>query len=359
MSQAAAVFEGIHHRFGQQIALQKIDLTIERGAFVVLLGPSGSGKTTLLNILGGFLEPTAGRVLINGADVTNVPPAKRPTTTVFQDYALFPHMSVARNVGFGLDMRRIARQAQGERIEQALEMVGLEGMGRRRIHELSGGQRQRIALARSLVVEPEVLLLDEPLGALDLHLRRQMQHELKQIQRRVGTTFVHVTHDQDEAMSIADVIVVMDQGQIEDVGPPERVYRRPSSRFAARFMGESNLIPVSVIERREHDLLLETPFGGIRLDGRHDTSAARPLEVALRPEQLRLRPLGAALTKGELDLGEAVLRSKDFLGAHHVVGLEHDAGFLLKAHLPQESALQVGERVALSTRDIDLVLLTR
>ncbi|MBE9552237.1 MAG: ABC transporter ATP-binding protein, partial [Proteobacteria bacterium] len=228
--------------FGDKVAVEGIDLEIEEGAIVVLLGPSGGGKTTLLNILGGFLTPTQGRVFIAGADVTEMPAARRPTTTVFQDYALFPHMTIAGNVGFGLKMRGIAGAERAERVARALDMVGLAHTAERRAHELSGGQRQRVALARALVVEPSVLLLDEPLGALDMKLRRQMQEELKAIQRKVGTTFVHVTHDQEEAMAIADRIVVMNNGFIEDMGEPERIYLRPASRFTANFMGENNLI---------------------------------------------------------------------------------------------------------------------
>jgi spermidine/putrescine transport system ATP-binding protein len=232
--------------FGDKAAVEGIDLEIGEGAFVVLLGPSGGGKTTLLNILGGFLEPTEGRVFIAGADVTDIPPARRPTTTVFQDYALFPHMTIAGNVGFGLRMRGVAGAERAERVARALDMVGLAHTAGRRAHELSGGQRQRVALARALVVEPSVLLLDEPLGALDMKLRRQMQEELKAIQRKVGTTFVHVTHDQEEAMAIADSIVVMNNGFIEDMGEPERVYLRPASRFTANFMGENNLVDGTV-----------------------------------------------------------------------------------------------------------------
>ncbi|MEE8203162.1 MAG: ABC transporter ATP-binding protein, partial [Alphaproteobacteria bacterium] len=195
--------DGIRKEYGAVVAVAGIDLSIGRGEFVVLLGPSGSGKTTLLSILGGFIEPTAGRVLIDGEDVTGVAPANRPTATVFQDYALFPHLNVAGNVGFGLMMHKIRGDERERQIEEALNLVGLEGFAGRAIHQLSGGQRQRVALARAIAVRPTVLLLDEPLGALDLALRRQMQDELVRIQKELGTTFIHVTHDQDEAMGIA------------------------------------------------------------------------------------------------------------------------------------------------------------
>ena len=237
---APVTLSGLNHWFGPFHALRDIELQIEAGQYVTLLGPSGCGKTTLLSVLGGFIDPTEGRVLIGGLDLTRVAPAKRPTTTMFQDYALFPHMSIRDNVGFGLRMRGVSRATRHARAETLLDLVGLHEAAGKRPHELSGGQRQRVALARALAVEPDVLLLDEPLGALDLKLRRAMQDELKEIQRKVGTTFVHVTHDQEEAMAIADRIVVMNAGRIEDDGPPARIYRHPATLFAADFMGETN-----------------------------------------------------------------------------------------------------------------------
>ena len=236
----------VTHSFGQACVLNNISLNISPGSYTVLLGPSGSGKTTLLSILGGFLKPDRGQVLINGVDCTSSAPAKRPTATVFQDYALFPHMTIGDNVAFGLRMKGIAKSERHEKSKAMLQLVGLETAFPKKPHQLSGGQRQRVALARALVVEPAVLLLDEPLGALDLKLRRQMQDELKAIQKRVGTAFVHVTHDQEEAMALADHLVVMNNGRIEDEGGPERVYSRPSTRFSATFMGESTIISAEV-----------------------------------------------------------------------------------------------------------------
>jgi spermidine/putrescine transport system ATP-binding protein len=243
--------ENLTRRFDAMLALDDVSLNIKAGSYTVLLGPSGSGKTTLLSILGGFLQPSSGRVLINGADCTAVPPAKRPTATVFQDYALFPHMSVANNVAFGLRMRGVSKDVRTARALEMLSVVGLSDQAHKKPHELSGGQRQRVALARALIVEPAVLLLDEPLGALDLKLRRQMQDELKAIQKRVGTAFVHVTHDQEEAMALADHVVVMNKGHIEDQGTPEKVYARPATAFSATFMGESTIIDGHAI-RPEH-----------------------------------------------------------------------------------------------------------
>jgi spermidine/putrescine transport system ATP-binding protein len=278
---------GVQKRYGGQTALAGIDLTVEAGAFAVLLGPSGCGKTTLLNILGGFADPDAGRVAIGGRDMVGVPAAQRPTTTVFQDYALFPHMTLGDNVAFGLRMRGVPRAERHARAEAMLDLVGLAGAGGKRPAELSGGQKQRVALARALAVEPDVLLLDEPLGALDLNLRRAMQDELKAIQRRVGATFVHVTHDQDEAMAIGDVIVVMNGGRIEDAGPPERVYRAPASRFAAAFLGEMNFLPGRVAGGRALTAL--GPLGTTALpEGAAVTACLRPEHLGPGPGQ----PLG-------------------------------------------------------------------
>jgi spermidine/putrescine transport system ATP-binding protein len=248
---ALATIEHITMRYPTQTALDDVSLAIAPGSYTVLLGPSGSGKTTLLSILGGFLQPTNGRVLISGVDCTTVAPAKRPTATVFQDYALFPHMTVGDNVGFGLRMKGVAKETRHTKAAAMLETVGLPDAFNKKPHQLSGGQRQRVALARALVVEPQLLLLDEPLGALDMKLRRQMQDELKALQKRVGTAFVHVTHDQEEAMALADQLVVMNNGRIEDVGSPEKVYAQPATRFTAQFMGESSRFG-DVAVRPEH-----------------------------------------------------------------------------------------------------------
>jgi spermidine/putrescine transport system ATP-binding protein len=268
--------ENVTQSFATTRALDNVSLDIAPGSYTVLLGPSGSGKTTLLSILGGFLQPTSGRVLINGEDVTYVPPAKRPTATVFQDYALFPHMTIGDNVGFGLRMKGIDKPTRLKSAGDMLDLVGLSGMINRKPHQLSGGQRQRVALARALVVEPKVLLLDEPLGALDLKLRRQVQDELKAIQKRIGTAFVHVTHDQEEAMALADNLVVMSDGHIEDQGSPDRVYSRPSTHFTATFMGESTIVSGKVRSGK-----IETPIGKISATAYAD---GKSLRVAIRPE---------------------------------------------------------------------------
>jgi spermidine/putrescine transport system ATP-binding protein len=340
----------IEQRFGATQALAAVDLAVPAGAYLVLLGLSGSGKTTLLSILGGFLQSTSGQVLIDGSDVTAVPPARRPTATVFQDYALFPHLSVAGNVGFGLAMRRLPRADRAGRVEQALALVGLAGFAARRIHELSGGQRQRVALARALVVEPAALLLDEPLGALDVALSRQVQGELKAVQRRVGTTFVHVTHDQEEAMALADLLVVMNSGRIEDQGPPDRVYLRPRSHYAATFLGDSNLIEGLFVDGTG----IVTRYGTLSLEGL--SAGSDRVSVVIRPEQIECGEAPDSAWR----IGEAVVAESMFLGSHWRVVAEHvaDRGRLL-VQLPPATAPRAGDCLSLWARPGSAALLPK
>jgi putative spermidine/putrescine transport system ATP-binding protein len=277
---------GLRKVFGSVVAVDGIDLDIADGEFFAMLGPSGSGKTTVLRMIAGFEVPTAGTIELGGADATRVPPFRRDVNTVFQDYALFPHMTVAENIEYGLRVRRVSRQERARRVATTLDMVRLPDLGKRKPSELSGGQRQRIALARALINRPRVLLLDEPLGALDLKLREQMQVELKAIQREVGITFVFVTHDQDEALTLADRIAVMREGRIEQVGPAADVYERPATRFVAEFVGTSNVLTGEVARRL---------FGS---DG----------PVSVRPEKIRVYHREAAPdpAPGEVRLDGAV-----------------------------------------------------
>jgi putative spermidine/putrescine transport system ATP-binding protein len=233
---------GLHKRYGDVNALAETDLTVRPGEFFTLLGPSGSGKTTLLRLIAGFERPDGGRIELAGQDVTQVPPFARDVNTVFQDYALFPHMTIAENIEYGLKVHRVGKQARKDRVARALDMVQLGGLGGRKPAQLSGGQRQRVALARAIVNEPQVLLLDEPLGALDLKLRQHMQRELLRIQREVGITFIYVTHDQEEALTMSDRVAVLNLGRIEQVGVPAEVYEQPKTAFVADFIGVSNLI---------------------------------------------------------------------------------------------------------------------
>jgi putative spermidine/putrescine transport system ATP-binding protein len=245
---AAVRLERVHKQFGDVRAVDGVDLEVRDGEFFSMLGPSGSGKTTTLRMIAGFELPTAGRILLHGRDVTAVPPFDRDVNTVFQDYALFPHMTVGDNVGYGLMIRRVPKAERATRVDDALAMVRLEGYQARKPSQLSGGQRQRVALARALVNRPRVLLLDEPLGALDLKLREEMQLELKTIQQQVGITFIYVTHDQEEALTMSDRLAVFNNGRIEQVGAPAEVYERPATRFVAGFVGTSNLLTGSVAE---------------------------------------------------------------------------------------------------------------
>ena len=340
--------------YGDVVALDDINLTIDQGQFVVLLGPSGSGKTTLLSILGGFAKPTSGQIVIDGTDVTGTPPARRPTATVFQDYALFPHMDVRSNVAFGLAMRRVPRSERVRLVEQILGTVGLEGYGDRRIHQLSGGQRQRVALARAIVVEPAVLLLDEPLGALDLKIRQKMQEELVQLQRRIETTFVHVTHDQEEAMNIGDIIVVLNSGKIEDIGAPERVYLRPASLFTARFMGDSNIVTGRVLACDDGQATLDTPLGILAAEGHAEVGSTAHL--SLRPEQLRV---GDRKCEGMIELGAGTVTEFVFQGGHRRyqvrAGGNGDVNLVLRQSL--DVILASGDTVPIHVQASDVVLL--
>jgi spermidine/putrescine transport system ATP-binding protein len=353
MSIPLAVIDRVSHRFGAAEVLKDITLKIREGSFTVLLGPSGSGKTTLLLILGGFLTPSEGRVFIAGQDCTLTPPAQRPTTTVFQDYALFPHMSVAANVAFGLRMRGVRKAKRSEAALDMLRLVGLENEAGRKPHQLSGGQRQRVALARALIMQPQVLLLDEPLGALDVKLRRQMQDELKAIQKRVGTAFIHVTHDQEEAMALADTVVVMNGGRVVDWGAPEKVYSHPRTRFSAGFMGESNLFEGTVAKAGRSEVLASTSLGKLQLSGRAEEG--EKIAIAIRPENLKLHSGRGA----RLHLGQARVCEVMFQGSFKRMTARTDGSEpqWLVLRVGVEEAAREGEQIDLYCRPSDLVLL--
>ncbi len=288
-------------RFGEVVALDAVSLDIERGQFVTLLGPSGCGKTTTLRIVAGFEAQTAGSVSIRGERVDGVPPYRRNVNTVFQNYALFPHLSVFENVAFGLRVKALPTAEVRRTVGQALEQVRLGGLDRRRPHELSGGQQQRVALARALVNQPAILLLDEPLGALDLKLRKEMQLELKRVHREVGITFIYVTHDQEEALTMSDLIAVMDSGRIVQLASPREVYERPRTTFVANFVGVSNLLAGEIRESAARTVTIELEGGW-----RFGKTLGRPLPdgervwVAVRPEKVRVAPPGRGLA-GQLE----------------------------------------------------------
>jgi putative spermidine/putrescine transport system ATP-binding protein len=302
----AVTFQQVSRHFGSVRAVDAVDLTVAAGEFFAMLGPSGSGKTTCLRLIAGFEQPTAGHIEIFGETAEGVPPYRRNVNTVFQDYALFPHLNVVDNVAYGLMVRGVSRSERTRAAEETLALVKLPGYGARKPGQLSGGQRQRVALARALVNQPKVLLLDEPLGALDLKLREQMQEELKALQRALGITFVFVTHDQGEALSMADRVAVFNEGRVMQVGTPQEIYQRPATRFVADFVGSSNVLPPDVAAR----------FGA----GRKWAS--------LRPEAIRIAPQDG-------DGGQLAARviSASFLGATTRLTVEAD-GLRLHAALP-------------------------
>lgn len=288
MNNLVVEFREVTRRFGNVTAVDRVDLEVQRGAFFSLLGPSGCGKTTTLRMIAGFDEPDSGCIRINGQDVTHLAPFQRRVNTVFQNYALFPHMDVFENVAFGLRRRRLSLREIRSKVEWILGLVRLEGMGRRRIQQLSGGQQQRVALARALVNEPEVLLLDEPLAALDQKLRRDMQFELKRLQKELGITFVLVTHDQEEALTMSDSVAVMNAGRVEQIGPPRAIYDHPATRFVADFIGIANFLPVKVRSVQNGRTTVVLSDREILVPSRKGVDAGAQAELSLRPERLRL-----------------------------------------------------------------------
>jgi len=314
--------------FGNVKAVDDLSLDIESGEFITLLGPSGSGKTTVLRMIAGFEDPDAGSIKLNGEDITHLPPFDRDVNTVFQDYALFPHMSVQENVEYGLRTRKVPKAERAKQALEAIASVKLEETVNRLPHQLSGGQRQRIALARALVLRPRVLLLDEPLGALDRQLREEMQVELKTIQRDAGITFVFVTHDQEEAMRMSDRIVVFNSGRIEQVGTPEQVYEEPRTNFVAGFLGTANIFSVDVARK----------FLGAATT------------VSIRPERIRLQAPETKIDKNETSV-KATVQEAAFVGANTIYILETDFGVKLTVRktntelLGQDNSFVAGDQV--------------
>ncbi|MBI2738401.1 MAG: ABC transporter ATP-binding protein [Rhodospirillales bacterium] len=341
---------GVVKRFGRFEAVAGVDLDVARGQFVTLLGPSGCGKTTTLRIIGGFEQADDGEVVVAGEPVGR-DETTRHTRMVFQSYALFPHMTVARNVAFGLRMDGLARPEIASRVEAMLGTLGLADQAGKYPRQLSGGQQQRVALARALVTRPRVLLLDEPLGALDLKMRKRMQTELKALQRDVGITFIYVTHDQEEAMNLSDVIVVMEKGRVAQVGTPEEIYRHPVSAYVADFVGETNLLPAHVVASTPSGLRVSTAIGEFTV--RADAAAAgSAIMVAVRPEAILIGPsIPAGCARGR-----GVVRSRSFLGSLTRLALEA-GGTTLTVDSPGLSAVGAGDTIDFGWRDADALAL--
>ena len=326
--------KNISKNFGEQQVLRGIDLNIYENEFLTLLGPSGCGKTTILRIIGGFEEPSNGQVLVSGKDISKVPPYKREINTVFQKYSLFPHMSIAENIAFGLKISKKSKEYINDKIKYALKLVNLDGFEKRSVDSLSGGQQQRIAIARAIVNEPKVLLLDEPLGALDLKLRQDMQYELIRLKNELGITFLYVTHDQEEALTMSDSIVVMNQGYIQQIGTPEDIYNEPVNAFVADFIGESNIIDGVMIEDHLVEIL-DTRFPCV------DEGFGQncPVDVVIRPEDVEL-------VEPEEGIIDGTVISIIFKGVHYEIEvLANGFEWLVHTTKMHEVGSEVGIRV--------------
>ena len=330
------VLEGLTKRYADTVAVQSISLEVPAGEFLTLLGPSGCGKTTLLRMIAGLEIPTAGRIMLGGEEVTHTPVNRRDTSIMFQDYALFPHKTVLDNIAFGLKVRGIPRNQREARAREVLEFIKLPQVAQRRPAELSGGQRQRVALARSLIVEPAVLLLDEPLGALDANLRQHMQIEIKRIQRELGLTFISVTHDQQEAMTMSDRIVVMRDGSVEQIGVPEQIYHTPRTTFVAQFIGHCNVIEAVADYQSDGSIVCTHPdFGTLRVDNPWQVAHQKGemTSIAVRPERVRIDPEAGAFE----NVATATVVERIFMGAMSRLMLRLASGALVYSDFAESS----------------------
>lgn len=331
--------EGIVKSFDDTVVLNGIDLSVDENEFVTLLGPSGCGKTTTLRIIAGFEKPDQGRVYFDGKDITDMPANQRPVNTVFQNYALFPHMSVGENIAFSLRVKGKGEKEINDRVKKALKLVNLKGFENRRIDQLSGGQQQRIAMARAIVNEPRVLLLDEPLGALDLKLRQEMEYELVRLKNELGITFIYITHDQEEALTMSDKVVVMNEGFIQQEGSPQEIYDEPVNAFVADFIGDSNILSGQMVDERVVKIDgIEYPC----IDGSEEGfPPRRRVDVVIRPEDIDIVPYGKGQWNGEII-------SKLFIGVHYEMLVQSEDGkveWLLQNYDQHEVGEKIGMKV--------------
>lgn len=330
----AISLENISKEFGENKVLDNINLSIRKNEFLTLLGPSGCGKTTTLRIIGGFEQPSQGKVIFEGKDITQVPPYERQVNTVFQKYALFPHMNVFDNIAFGLRIKKLPKEEIKSRVKEMLRLVNLKGFENRTIDFLSGGQQQRVAIARALINEPKVLLLDEPLGALDLKLRKEMQTELKNMQKRVGITFIYVTHDQEEALTMSDTIVVMDGGTIQQIGSPVDIYNEPENAFVAKFIGESNIVDGIMHE----DFLVEFAGRKFKCVDKGFSKKER-VDVVIRPEDLEITTVEEGMITG-------VVTSVTFKGVHYeIIVKDRDIDWMIHSTIMRPVGSEIGMSV--------------
>jgi putrescine transport system ATP-binding protein len=363
-ARALVRFAGVTKRFAGTTAVDNVSLDIHAREFFALLGPSGCGKTTLLRLLAGFETPDTGRILLDGEDLAAMPPHRRPVNMMFQSYALFPHLSVAGNVTFGLKQEGLAREEIRARVEEMLALVKLDGMGARKPHQLSGGQRQRVALARALVKRPKVFLLDEPLAALDKKLRQDTRFELMELQEKLGVTFVVVTHDQEEAMSVSDRIAVMDRGRLVQVATPSEIYEQPNSRWVAQFVGDVNLIEGRIVAAAPGETLVEAKAGGrLKLTPVSGLKAGDEVCVALRPEKLRIEPAQAGSRAGDNSF-EGKVWDIGYLGDVSIYKVRLDNGLVMQAAVANmtrmmERPIGWDDRVVLTFAPQAGVVLTR
>lgn len=356
MSETVLELKDIYKKFEQNEVLKGISLEIAKGEFITLLGSSGCGKTTTLRIVAGLETPDSGRVLLDGRDVTELEPNRRDVNTIFQNYALFPHMNVEENIGYGLKIAKVTKAEIRRSVEKALSLVQLQGFEKRKVTELSGGQKQRVAIARAIVKKPRVLLLDEPLGALDLQLRRQMQLELKRLQKKLGITFIYITHDQEEAINMSDRIVVMNQGVFEQIGTPDEVYNSPETEFVARFVGNANVLQGTVEETDGDEVSVRTAGGIVRVRAAKDRSLTyqkgSPILFSVRSENI-------SFEEAQDNALRAVVREKSFAGGLLRMELElEDGGRLVASRHGINCGIAEGERIRAGFRPEEAVIVS-